>query len=189
MAEIDQPDLVAQIVRQLNVKGSLQPFVIPEVAMAVFDIGRLVGLGSTEVVTPGLSNSILVGLLDLNQVIQVAKPDFDDPEVASSSNAAPVAGTVLVDTGQLGAGRVQFHCVAGHNDAAGRLFDLEWRNAANTANVAVFHYAIHDTSTVELIIRLNIALNERLRWVNRTAVTGEAVSWIASVGAGAAVAS
>ncbi len=131
--------------------------------------------------SPGLANDVRVGLGTSGEVFQVAPPFFDDGDVTSDIQNAVAAGTVLADTGQLVAGLTYVKGGYAQTDNGVRFMDLEWRNAANTANVAVFHYmhgALQNSNEME--IRLSIATNERLRWVAVTAVALIVHTWIAA---------
>ncbi len=187
MARIVDPNLLAQIVRELNVQGPLSPFEISEVAIPVFDIGQLSGVSVQEVVTPGLLTSVLIGTAGVQDVLQIGQADFENDEVVDDSTAAPAAGTVLADTGQLPAARTQFQAGAGQDDNIPEIFELQWRNAANAATLANFRVVANGQSVV-LNFRLSIGTNERLRWVNTSGIVNTAVTWIASARANTQVA-
>jgi len=126
--------------------------------------------------------AVRVGLQSGTFGLQVVGPTVEAAAIASDSQAAPGAGTVLADTGALSGGKRTIYGAYGQSDNGFRFFDLEWRNAANTANNAVFHYLHAGINNSESIvpIRLNMVTNERLRWVNVTAIALTAITWIAT---------
>ena len=187
MAKIVDPELIADIISALNVQGALAPFDISQIAFPVFDIGRLAALNPQPVVTPNLLSSVRVGLV-ANNHLTVANPPVQDTEIVFGLAVAPAGGTILADTGQLAVGVHTFQGMAGHNDGVTRQFDLEWRNAANAANLMVWSFMISNEPFVfDLVPNISVA-NERFRWVNVSAVIGNAATSVQAVRNGEAFA-
>lgn len=163
MAEIDDPELVAQIVRQLNVKGPLQPFQIPEVAMPVFDIGRLTALDLPTRVGTASANSYLPSALPV-----LESGDFFDGEFDTN----PAAGAVVVNTQNLPAGVYQVRATIS-STVSGR-FLFSWRNAANTADVATWSFEVSGDHPPVLLgpFMCNVALNQRFQISVPNAIVG-----------------
>lgn len=177
MAEIDDPELVAQIVRQLNVKGPLQPFQIPEVAMPVFDIGRLTALDLAT----------RVGLFS-EEHLTSAEPSALLADLATSRSASPVAGLVLADTGQLTAGLHLINAQISVSLATGN-FDLQWRNAANAATLRTIPFEVTHEGSKAIKYMVNIAAaNERFRFVSVAAYVGDVSTIIFSPASPASIA-
>ncbi len=176
-ALIVDPALQAEVIRQFNLRGELAPFNLTENVVPVFDIGKLVStVVPTEVVSPSLNNFIQIGLPSINDVLRVGPTDFASTEIVTDSQAAPAAATVLADSGALTAGRKAMFGCMGHNDNAPILIDLEWRNAANTANVHSLPFVI--VSEFSIAFTVNVAASERFRWIATGAVAGQATSFI-----------
>ena len=178
MATIVDPELIANIVQQLNVKGALAPFDISEIAFPVFDIGRLAGLtGIQKVATPGSETAVRVGTAAGAHLV-VSETPADPGDFTNSSDASPVAGTVLADTGALAAGLYLINAELAYNGAALESIQFEWRNAANAATLAywqLFPRVDQDRHKITPFIA-DLSANERLRWltiVNTTAATVE----------------
>jgi len=113
--------------------------------------------------------------------MQVAGIDFEDGEIVSDTASNPTGADVLADSGQLTSGRQQIVASAGHDDGVARLFELQWRNAANDATIANFRFVVN--ANVLFKIRLNFSTDERIRWVTVKTVTNTAVTWIAATSA------
>ncbi len=179
-ALIVDPELLAAVTRQFNLRGELQPFNLTENVVPIFDIGRLLALDPpipTQVVTPGSAVAVRIGVNNTSTSLQVALPFFQDANIFDDTSAAPGAGTVLADTGQL-TNNVQFmQILLSHSDGANETFEIQWRNAANNATLATLPV------TLEHVVTLNLSfdteLNERVRIVNITAIAGTAATWIA----------
>ncbi len=188
MPLIVDPALQAEVIRQFNLRGELAPFNLTENVVPVFDIGKLVStVVPQEVVTPGLNLSARIGLDVPNRVLRVGPADYEAAEIFTDTTVAPGAATVLASTGAItAAGPRAFLACAGHNDNAPLFFDLQWRDAADAVTLASFPFAI--VSELSIAVTLSVALNERLRWVNTTAVVGTAVSFISSASASTAIA-
>jgi len=165
--------LIAQIVRQLNVQGPLAPFEIGDVAVPVFDIGQLAALDvPTRVGTPAAQ--YLVGGHEASEDTEWF---FDD-----TLNAA--GGTVLADTGQLAAGVHVIHAAFSGDDVT-QVYDaaFEWRDAANAVTLTQIRQflsvEIHNGPIIGPLF-VNVALNERFRWVAGTAIVGTVSTWVST---------
>ncbi len=179
-ALIVDPALQASVIRQFNLKGELAPFNLTEQVVPIFDIGRLVTAATVqEVVTPGELQSVRIGVDGVNGVLSTGSIDAEDGEIFDDTAINPGAGTVLADTGQLAAGRHVIQASVGHNDATPRIMELQWRDAANAVTLANMRVIAEQNAAIK--INVNIATDERLRWVTTTAVTNTAVSWIMAV--------
>lgn len=178
MAKIVDPQLIADIVRQLNVQGRLEPFDISEIAVPVFDIGRLSGISIQEVVSPGLNEFIKIGVAGGSNVLPVAPIAFEESEIFDDSQAAPGAGTVLADTGQIVlTGDYVVQAGVGFNDATPRFFELQGRDAADA--VTLWNIRIAADVYHELTFKIFVPITlQRIRWVTTGAVTNTAISWI-----------
>ena len=170
MARIVDPDLVARLVRQLNVQGPLAPFDISQIAVPVFDIGKLAALDvPTRVGTSG------------GQSYVTSSQPFHEPTDVTDDGvvAAPAGGVILADSGGLAAGvhliSASYNSVSTGSDAT-----LEWRNAANAGTIASWTGTTGPAGTEFLVgpFALNLAANERLRWLNINAVVSRVTSWI-----------
>jgi len=151
--QIDSPELVARLIRDLSLIGQ-------------------VGLLN---LAPEVRPVYLVG--DAGITLAVAGVIFEPGEVIDGFDSSMVAGQVLVDTGQLLAGTFdcQFWLSAsletGVNSSA---LILEHRNAANDANVSRWALPVVDnhTNAMMLDVSLVVAANERFRVVNNVISTG-----------------
>ena len=84
----------------------------------------------------------------------------------------PTANTIIVDTGALSAGRYLF-AISGESDVAW-VYDIQHRNAANSANVSAQRRRPASGSEDFLFPnKITIAANERVRILLTTGVTGE----------------
>ncbi len=173
MATIVDPELQADIVRELNVRGVLAPFQISEVAIPVFDIGRLAGLAPQVVTTTAGSQGVRVGLSAADQFLGVAEPATDDGDnVDGGIIVNPGAANVNVDSGQLAAGQHVITAIISANVVVD--FRIEWRDAANAVTLASWTILSGGPSAVPFQFKMNAAmlLNERVRVVNIAAVVG-----------------
>ncbi len=85
---------------------------------------------------------------------------------------APVAGTILADTGPLPIGTYGLQVDVLHAEATTIRSDFafEWRNAANSANLVALRWEFEATQLNTFLIRLNVENdNERFRLLNVTA--------------------
>ena len=180
MATIVDPELIANIVQQLNVKGALAPFDISEIAFPVFDIGRLAGLtGIQKVATPGSETAVRVGTAAGAHLVS-ADPPADPGDFTNSTDASPGAGVVLADSGPLAAG---LHLITGeftYNGAAQESIQFQWRNAANAVTLAFWHIfprQDQDRSSIRAFIA-DVSANERFRWIAIVATTAATVETV-----------
>jgi len=150
--QLDFPALVSDIITQLQVRGqigllNLQPSVQP-IYIAAAREGLTLGTFSP--------------------------PIFNSASVFSGRQSNPASGTVVVDTLALPAGT--YDLLAGCNaDAdtasADGMVNLEHRNAANTATLAIVQRLVigdptrHFNHTELPLIGYSIAENERFRWI------------------------
>ena len=99
----------------------------------------------------------------------------------AGEQVAPAAGTVLADTGQLPVGAYTVLAVMTANET--QSWDFEWRNAANSANLAAIRFKMVIATTITQIFtsRFNILNdNERFRVINAGA-GGVGIAYNASI--------
>ncbi len=175
MPLIIDPALQAAVIRQFNLRGELAPFNLTENVVPVFDIGRITGATPTVVTTLADTQGVRVGTIGAINYLPVEGTRFDDGDVTNSGRTTnPMAGDVIVDSGAFpnsGTHRVDAWMA---NDAALSLFEVQWRNAANSATLATWGIII---GTGQATFNwgpfiLNMALNERIRIVSVAAITG-----------------
>lgn len=178
-ALIVDPALIAAVTRQFNLRGELKPFNLTENVVPTFDIGKLTGIDPvpTQVVTPGNALAVRIGTLG-GEALEVTFPEHIAPDVFNNSTAAPGANTVLADTGQLSFGVRRMQIRMSHDDAVARHFEIQWRNAANSATIATYPIWVFTSTNTWLNVSIQ-AVNERVRIVNVTAIAGLALSYIA----------
>jgi hypothetical protein len=85
---------------------------------------------------------------------------------------AAIVGTVHADTGPIRsktAGTYQVLATVGAEESA--RWDIQHRNASNTANVAVYSIYEAQSQSAQKFWRRNIGPGERIRIVNGTAIT------------------
>ena len=160
--QLDFPELTADLIRDLRLTGVLGLLNFSDTVIPIIQVGN---------VRP--------------QIIRTDLATFDSAEVFSGSVSAPGANAVIADTTALPAG--EYDVVFGGSVSAGSAFasrfELQWRNAANAANLAVWPHAVQRAAGDGIVftfgpMALNIGLNERLRWVNILASTGAVACWI-----------
>ncbi len=177
-AEIVDPDLQAQVIREFNLKGALSPFNLTETVVPIIDIGRLLSVAVQEVVTPGQADSVQIGIGATDESLPVSFPSHVSTNAFEDSTAAPAAATVLVDTGQITTASEYFiQFSVSHDDAALRHFELQWRDGANAANLAVYPFWTSQDKAFWLYPSIT-GSNQRFRLVNVTAIAGLALSYI-----------
>jgi len=129
--EVDDPLLVADLIRLLSIKGAIGRLPLADIVIPVVSLG--------DVVTPQ---------------IDVRQPSFRSTDVFSAGIlTAPAANTVLADTTALTAGvyDVHFTC-SGENTAANAAsVRFEHRNAANAANLAQWDHLIRSDGNAVLV--------------------------------------
>lgn len=153
--QLDFPQLVADIIEQLNLTGTV----------GLLDF-------SPEVVPVYLA-AARSGVFNIAE-----QPTFLSAGIFSNQQIAAAANTVLLDTGQLAAGVVDVK--AGQTnigDTNSGIVSLQHRNAANAATLAEwFSPRINATphgDVLPLTMSLTLATNERLRWIlDATAMSG-----------------
>ncbi len=184
-ALIVDPALQAAVIRQFNLRGALSPFELTEKVVPIFDIGQLVGAAPTVVTTLVGSQGIRVGTANAGVYLPVGGIRRNDGDITNSgATVNPAAAAVIVDTGQLAAGTHFFHAIINWN-AAILDFQIEWRNAANAATLALWGFQV---GTGQPSVQfgphpLNIATNERLRVVTASGGTGTADATVMTTGA------
>ncbi len=176
-ALIIDPALQAAVIRQFNLRGELAPFNLTENVVPVFDIGTLGGLliDPTVVTTTLGTQGIRVGTSGF-EPLTIATSIYNDADIENSGRTVnPGAGAVIVDTGPRVAGNTKFFWIIAHNAALAVEFDVEWRNAANTATLATMSYiALPGGDNIQMFNQLTLFLNvnERVRIVTPAAVVG-----------------
>lgn len=160
--QLDFPELVADLIRQLNLRGQVglldfKDSVQPTMLIAIKD-----GVGLT-----------------LNT------PSFQSSEVFSNTQTAPPNNAIHADTGPLQAGT--YDIIAGFSTGAQTAapnFELQLRDAANAVTLSGWPQAMQDaTLTINasfpIVMAMELNLNERLRFQNfPVAGSGRWASWI-----------
>ncbi len=182
MPLIVDPELVARVVRQFNLRGELAPFNLTENVVPTFDIGRLQGQAVDPTVVTTLANSqgVRVGTISAVTALPTMPVRYDDGDIVNSGPTVnPAAGQVIADTGQLGPGRHLVHWVLNTSVAAD--LHLEWRNAADAATLATWPFFI-DVGNASMFesLALEFSLNERLRVITPVAVVGTVNATVAA---------
>lgn len=144
--QLDFPELVADMIEQLSLVGTVGLLDFAPTVLPVFIIG------------------------DRDLSVEANAPVFTSPEVFNGFAAAPAVNAIVVDTGQLVAGQFDLFAaisVMGTGLGGGHL-ELQHRNAANDATLAVLldqpFNAIQNTSNIVLApMGYTLAENERLR--------------------------
>lgn len=96
---------------------------------------------------------------------------------AAAVSAAPGAGTVLADTGQLAAGlyEIEWSIFAQDTNAVGKGIQIEHRNAANAATSAILGGCSAPDNQYGGVRRIRLAANERIRAVSGAASAASSV--------------
>ncbi len=139
-ALIIDPQLQASVIRQFNLRGELAPFNLTENVVPIFDIGRLLTqtLDPTVVTTLAGNQGVRIGVAGNTNYLQVGPPLLGTADVDNARTVVnPGAGVLIVDAGAASTGN---RWVQGtiNSDGAISDFDLEWRNAANSATLATY---------------------------------------------------
>ena len=93
--------------------------------------------------------------------------------VTEGEKADPPDNTLMADTGELTAGRIEVRVTIGAS--ANAEFDLQHRNATNAANTgAVQHLRGAGTQSSEFVYTYSVAASERIRVVMGADLTGTA---------------
>ncbi len=176
---IIDPALQASVIRQFNLRGELSPFLLTNRVVPTFDIGRLTtSIIPTEVVSPGLSTGVLIGLQNTATALATTPPVVEDAEIDGDRTTGPSAGDVLADTGQLAPGVHLIRAGLTYN-ATTESFDLEWRNAANSASLRTIPFEIEaGDGLIEIEFAGSFLADERIRWTAKTAAAGTASTYI-----------
>ena len=161
----DDADLAADLIRLLKIIGPLGRLSVSDLVVPVVNMG--------DVVT---------------RTITVLQPAFRASDVFSNALiTAPAAGAILADTGQLAAGVYDVRLLMVTNSA--NLFNggfvFQHRNAANAANIAVWHHLERtggqdQAFQYDYTFAYEIALNERLR-IAVNAAGAAARVWTATI--------
>ncbi len=185
-ALIVDPALQASVIRQFNLKGELAPFNLTENVVPIFDIGTLLrAIDPTVVTTLAGSAGIRVGVFSSSTFLPTGPSPINDGDVTNSgATVNPAAAAVIVDGGAVAAGgNFQVSCLLNWN-AAILDFQIEWRNAANSATLATYGFqlgtGLPHVSWGPFI--LTMATSERIRIVTASGGTGTADATI-SIGA------
>ncbi len=179
-AIVVDPELIARLTRDFQLRGTLKPFNLTEDIVPIIDLGPLLTTPTpTEVVTPDLATMVAAGLSAAARHYAGAEPDSTALNVQGTA-LNPSAGDIVGDTGQLAAG--QHFCVATFTvDASSALVQLEHRNAANNALIDSWAFQVDPGQTVIMRPTLTFATNERLRWNTVIGFTGNAAANVMAV--------
>jgi len=159
--QLDFPDLVADLIRQLRLTGTLGLLELSDQVTPVYIVAQREGALQ----------------------VTVAPITFESAEITQGDAWSPAAFTVIADTGALAAGtydlQLQLSITADAALVGGPLV-IEHRNAANLVTLATLlslHVGVSDiaAATESPIFSYVLALNERLR-----IVTGS-TAWIGGV--------
>jgi len=164
--QLDFPQLVSDIITQLQVRGQIGLLDLVPTMQPVYLASARTGIS--------------LGTLTF--------PTFNDAGILNSFATAPAAGAVLIDTGQLAAGTWDIYCSISLTDAnapaLGAHIDFQHRDAANAVNLSIpMNVPVQQTGTANNnvfipIIGIDVALNERFRIQN----AGGALSATCQVG-------
>lgn len=153
--QLDFPLLVADLIRDLNLIGTVGLLNFSPAVVPTFLIGSREGaLSLTSEPVP-----------------------FESSHVFSDKTTNPAINAVLADTGALPAGNydvVAGISISGH-PAGADFTNFQHRNAADAANLAEWPFARGPIQTEQAFPQTfgyTIAANERLRWQNIAAIAG-----------------
>lgn len=157
-AQLDFPQLIADIIEQLQLTGQLGLLDFSDVVVPVYLIAQR------------------------DAIVASQGPSFASAEIFSGSVLGPANSTIIVDTGPLPAGT--YDCIFGMSYTAFGAtseFILQWRNAANAADLATWPVRMSNLAEEVANIgpfttALEISLNERLRWFVTVGNAGGALS-------------
>lgn len=148
--ELDDPLLVADLIRLLSIKGAIGRMRLADFVIPVVSLG--------DVVQP---------------TVAVRTPSFRSTDVFSAGMVInPAAGTVLADTGPLPAGIYDVIIYTAADTGNLQLaHDVEHRDAANAANLAVWIHIMTRGPNVTIavapyVLAYEIGANERLRIIS-----------------------
>lgn len=151
--EVDDPLLVADLIRLLSIKGAIGRLPLADIVIPVVNLG--------DVVQP---------------TVEIRSPAFRSTDVFSAGvQVGAGANTVHADTGALVAGvfDVQLSIDRGNGTTNHEQWAIEHRNAANTANLAVWNYinsASRAPYAFQQTFAYEFAVGERLRIINVVAL-------------------
>ncbi len=188
-AIIVDPALQAAVIRQFNLRGELAPFNLTENVVPVFDIGSLTGNLPTVVTTLAGFQGVRVGTLSRNTALIEAPVEINDTDIVDSGVVVnPAALQVLVDTGAFPA--LNNRLIECHISATVIAdFRIEWRNAANAANLATWSTFADAHGYMLGPWNLRFAMSERIRIISIAAVVGSVTAVISSPILGTSLAS
>ncbi len=177
-ALIVDPALQAEVIRQFNLRGELAPFRLTEEVVPIFDIGRLLSLAVPTVVTTlEGSQGVRIGTTGGTDYLPVGPVQIDDGDVTNSGAVVnPGAAAVLVDPGAVVGSSIRHVEGVINWNTAEIDFQVEWRNAANTATLTLWSYfcGAGNASVKFGPWFLNIASGERIRVVTAGGGVGTA---------------
>ena len=164
--QVVDPELTVDLTRLLQIRGPLGVLNVLDTIVPVVNMG--------DVVT---------------RTVTVLQPAFRSSDIFSAGLVIlPAAGAILADTGALAEGTYDIAVtMAGGILLANARVDLEIRNAANTANLAVWTHLYGGFGSGfnqvgwSYTFALDLALNERLRAINIVAVITGAESAHATI--------
>lgn len=147
------PELQADLVRLLQVQGPLGLLNVLDVVIPTVSMGQVVPLD-----------------------VDTRRPAFRSTDVFSNGLVVGgAAGAILADTGQLASGTYDVNLVMSSNDAGGpqQSIDIQHRNAANAANLAVWANLVdaplNATLSLNYSFGYELGTNERLRAIQNLA--------------------
>jgi len=147
--EVTDTVLIADLLQFLSVRGSLGRLPLADVVVPVISLGDV-----------------------RTREVNILTPAFRSVDVFSNGmQVQQAAGTVLADTGPLAAGTFDVRVILSSDadDDVSVEIDLEHRNAADAANLAVWTHPLRstgpDTIHYDYAFGYEFAVNERLRAV------------------------
>lgn len=159
--EVDDPLLVADLIRLLNIKGAIGRLPLADVVIPIVSLG--------DVVTPS---------------INIRPPVFGSSNLFSEgTKIAAAVDTLHADTGPLPDGDFDLQIYVGATNTNRLRWVVEHRNATNTDSLAVWQPltgAGGQSTALDQQITYSFAAGERLRIINRTTVDVAEISvaWI-----------
>lgn len=168
----------------LTVDGPLTDAQLRAAAVLV-DLVEAVALEATlQAVRDRLPAALAGGRLDVNLGAGKAREETAAMTWVSARVAAPVANSIIVDTGALAAGEYDFDAAlcAADTITVGEGLILEHRNAANAATLHNLGLVGSASSLQLRLRRYTIAANERLRVISGTAAASASSIYVAAIG-------
>jgi len=152
----------------------------PQLTADLIDQLKLLGTVGLLDFSPQVIPTFLIGSREGALTVTNEPVAFQSGEIFEDTTTSPGAGAVFADTGALPAGTYDVICgvsYAAHPGGAD-FITFEHRNAANAATLAAWPLARGSADTQSqafpLSMAYSLALNERLRFLNGTAVAGGA---------------